>query len=104
MATVPVVSKQIDEAVENVIENSMIAMQALGYKAARNDLLQAERLEVCPMGAVIAYTNNMYTFPKSFMIGYMDGWDGKPHEPNEFVDNVPQYSYGHRKGVEHWYG
>lgn len=94
----------IDEAVENVIGNSMISIQEKGYTAAQGKMIDTVALEICPMAAVWIFTNRTDILPKSFQIGYMDGWDGKEEAPNEFVTNMAQYRYGHQKGREHWYG
>lgn len=64
-------------SLESSISQSVNLMLDDGWHIAQNAILDRQKFTVCPMGAMMVRFDTFYPLPKSMVIGYMDGFDGK---------------------------
>jgi hypothetical protein len=89
--------EQVLVAVQNILNNSLNFAEDEGYKIGQNFVLDAKFRKICPMGAVIILTNRMDSLPRSFVVGFMQGFD-RVSPNNKWATNPKLHAIGYECG------
>ena len=78
--------------IDELLESSMKAVGNMGILIAPDSLADFRWNTVCPIGAVAIVTNCLSFFPKSFSIGFIDGFDMAQPSMKWATDSNEYYS------------